>query len=209
MPGRRPAPSTRASSSSGLNRRRAGRGPGRGGVAVLEQGQRLDRVAAEGAGEDGARAVRRWRRSPGRPGAAPGDLAEGGRGVVDDLEHGVAERQVEAVAGPGAVAQDLVQQVAVALDAADALAHAGGLGAALERGQGVGAGVDDGDVVARAGPAGRRTCRCRRRRRGRAAACPPPTTGSSAAQTAAVRAGSCSGAARLGSIGTRPEPNRG
>ena len=40
-----------------MNRRRAGLARAGGGVAVLEQGQRLDRVAGDGPGEDGAGAV--------------------------------------------------------------------------------------------------------------------------------------------------------
>ena len=40
-----------------------------------------------------------------------------------------------------------MQQVAVALHAADPIADAGGVGTAAQGGQGVGAGVDDGDVV--------------------------------------------------------------
>ena len=44
-----------------------------------------------------------------------------------------------------------MQQVAVALDAADPLADAGGVGPAAQGGQGVGAGVDDGDVVSEPG----------------------------------------------------------
>ena len=97
-PGRRPAPSTRASRSCGVNRRRAGTDRAGGRVAVLEQGQCLDRVAGDGPGEHGARAVggREAHLAAGAQG--PADLAEGDGGVVDDLEDVVAQRQVVAVA---------------------------------------------------------------------------------------------------------------
>ena len=90
-----------------------------------------------------------------------------------------------------------MQEVAVALEAADPLADAGGVGPAAQGGQGVGAGVDDGDVVAepgqRDGEHAAAAADVEHPQRGAGA-----DTGSSAAQTAAVRAGSCSAAARQG-----------
>ena len=63
-------PRRRASRSCGAEPAARGPGAGRGRVAVLEQGQRLDRVAADGPGQHGAGAVGAWRCSPDRRGAA-------------------------------------------------------------------------------------------------------------------------------------------
>ena len=62
----------------------------------------------------------------------------------------MAEREVVAAVVPGR-RQHLVQQVAVTLDAADAVADPGGVGATAQGRERVGTGVDDGDVVAEAG----------------------------------------------------------
>ena len=100
-------------------------------------------------GEDGAGAVHRRDAHLAAGPQGSGDLAEGDRRVVDDLEHVVAEREIETVAAGGR--KHLVQQVAVALEAADARSGAGGVGPAAQGGQGVGAGVDDGHVVTQPG----------------------------------------------------------
>ena len=131
-------------------KRRPGRPRCGGRVAVLVQGERLDRVPGHGAGEHRAGPVGRREAHLAAGAHGAGDLAEGHRRVVDDLEHPVAEREVEP-AVVGRRGQHLVQQVAVALDAADPVADAGGVGAAAQGGERVGAGVDDGDVVAEPG----------------------------------------------------------
>ena len=60
-------------------------------------------MAAEGAGEDSARPVGGGdAHLPAGP-QRRGDLAEGDGGVVDDLEHGMAKREVEAGVGTGAL----------------------------------------------------------------------------------------------------------
>src|SRR4051812_5103057 len=68
-----------------------GTGPPGRGIPVLHQCERLDRVAAEGSGQDGAGAVDRRDAHLAAVAEGTGDLAEGGRRVVDDLEHGVTE----------------------------------------------------------------------------------------------------------------------
>ena len=188
-PGGSPAPSTRASSSAGSKRRRpGGRGAGRG--RGPREGQRLDRVAAQGPGEDGAGTVGRAMLTvpPGRTAAAISRSVIAGSSTTSSTEWHSARSKPPRRAG-----QHLVQQVAVALDAADALADPGGLGPPAQRRQRVGAGVDDGDVVP-----------------GRASGTanvplPPPTsrtrsvpavsTGSRADHTAAVRGGAVRGGA--------------
>ena len=108
-------------------------------------------MAGDGAGEDGARPVGGRDAHLAARAQRAGDLAEGDGGVVDDLEDVVAQRQVVTAVAAAAAGQDLVQQVAVALEAADPRPDAGGVGPAAQGGQGVGAGVDDGDVVAEPG----------------------------------------------------------
>ena len=107
----------------------------------VEQLERLLEVAGHGPGDDGGVPLgdQQAEHSPGPE--HPGQRRQRGGGVVDDLEHAVAQHQV------GAVGADHVEQAGqVALTAGDrdvVLA-----GPAVESGQGVGAGVDHGDPVA-------------------------------------------------------------
>ena len=166
------------------------------GIAALVQGERLDGVAGHRPGEHGAGPVggRQARLTAGPDGA--GDLAEGDGRVVDDLEHPVAERQVE----PGCIGgrgQHLVQQVAVALDAVDRSPTP----AVSARRRRVASASALGSTTVTSWP---------RRARGTAniplppptsstrSGVPVPTTGSSAAQTAALRTGNCSAGGERG-----------
>jgi hypothetical protein len=124
------------------------RDPAPGRITVLEQGQSLDGVTGDRAGEDGAGPVGGRDAHPAARAERRGDRAEGDLRVVDDLEHVVAQRQVEAaLPAAGSCRQHLLQEVAVALQAEDPITDAGGVRPAAERGQGVRAGVDDGHLV--------------------------------------------------------------
>ena len=202
-PGRRPAPSTRAS-RSGRGEPAAGRPGAAGrGVAVLEQGQRLHRVAGDGPAEDGAGAVGRREAHLAAGAQGPGDLPEGDRGVVDDLEHVVAERQVVAAglargrwpAGPRAAGRrrpgrPRTRSPTPAVSARRRrVARASALGSTT-----VTSWPSRASGTANM-PLPPPTSSTR-------SGVPAPTTGSSAAQTAAVRAGSCSAVGEAGDVGT-------
>ena len=76
-PGRRPAPSTRASRPAGAEPAAGRNRAAGGGIAVLQEGQRLDRVAGDGPAQDGAGAVGRRDAHLAAGAQRPGDLAAG------------------------------------------------------------------------------------------------------------------------------------
>ena len=90
-------------------------------------------------------ATSRLRCPPGRSTEAM--VAERGGGVVDDVEHAVAEHQVDGTGRSTSVGQ--VGEVA--LLAGDPVGDVGLAGSPVERGERVGAGVDDLDPVAELG----------------------------------------------------------
>ena len=108
-------------------------------------------MAGDGPGEHGAGAVggREAHLAAGAEGA--GDLAEGDRGVVDDLEDVVAQRQVVAAAAAARCGRTSCRRSPSPWRPRTRVADPGGVGPAAEGGEGVGAGVDDGDVVAEPG----------------------------------------------------------
>ena len=132
--------------------------PGR----VGEHPGRLVGVAGQRAGEHGRGAVGDEQGQPSAGAQHAGDGAERLGGVVDDLQHAVAEQQVGAGGG-----DDVAQVGQVALHGGDAAGELALGDPALQRGERVGAGVDDGDAVPGARRAGRRSRPCRRRRRRR------------------------------------------
>ena len=113
-------------------------------VRVVEQRQRLGEVAGHGAGDDRGVPLGDQEREPAAGAEHLADRGQCGGGVVDHLEHAVAEHHV----GAGGTGQ-LEQGAEVALLAGDLDAVLAG--PAVQRGQGVGAGVDHGDPVAEPG----------------------------------------------------------
>ena len=112
-------------------------------VAVEQLAGGLE-VAGHGAGHHGRVALGDEQAEVPAGAQHAGDGREGGGGVVDHLEHAVAQHQVGLV--------DQARQVGqVALLAGDPVGDPALAGAAVERGEGVGAGVDDLDGVAELG----------------------------------------------------------
>ena len=111
---------------------------------VVEQRQRLGDVAGHGAGDDRGVPLGDQEREPAAGAEHLADRGQCGGGVVDHLEHAVAEHHV----GAGGTGQ-LEQGAEVTLLAGDLDAVLAG--PAGQGGQGVGAGVDHGDPVAEPG----------------------------------------------------------
>ena len=112
--------------------------------SLVEQRQRLGDVAGHGAGDDRGVPLGDQEREPAAGAEHLADRGQCGGGVLDHLEHAVAEHHVSA-GGTG----QLEQGAEVALLAGDLDAVLAG--PAGQGGQGVGAGVDHGDPVAEPG----------------------------------------------------------
>ena len=106
----------------------------------------LAEVSGHGAGEDGRVALADQQAERPLRSQHVVDRGQRGAGVVDHLEHPVAEHDVD----PGRRDQP-GQRGEVALDAADPVGDAGLRRASGQRGEGVGAGVDHHHLVAELG----------------------------------------------------------
>ena len=123
-----------------------------GAAGVAARGARVEEVAGglevtgHGPGDDGRVTLGDQQAEVAAGAQHPGDGRQRGGGVVDDLEHAVAQDQVDAAGldEAGEVAE-------VALLAGDPVGDAALPGPPVEGGEGVGAGVDDPDVVTQLG----------------------------------------------------------